>query len=393
MDLTTPLDRIEAAIAAFDVRRAVDSPLDVLIGLGLAFLAALGMYGVGAAPQSMAAVLLATAPQAVRRRHPWLSVGLTAVGAALLLAAPPPVGLWPVPVLVSGTLSFFTIQRSLGRRTAWLFTGVLVCLLPPALLFAVVAADADPYQLGGAAAGAAVLLVGTTMAADIGRGRTEVRQAKADNLEALREQAAMAERARIAREMHDIVAHSISMVAVQAETAPYTIPGLGDDARREFAEIAVAARGTLAEMRRLLGVLRADVPAETAPQPGLARLPELIEAHGGEVDLDVVGEARELPQPVDVSAYRIVQEALTNARVHAPGARVSIEIAYRPTMLVLRVADDGPGPAASPSGDHDDGPGHGVIGMRERAAALGGWLTAGGGPGGGFFVRAGLPTG
>ncbi|GII53310.1 two-component sensor histidine kinase [Planotetraspora thailandica] len=385
MDLTTGIDQVERNINTFDLRTALSSRTDLMIGLSLAALAVLGLAQRGGAePLEVPGLLLATAPQVMRRAYPWLTVALTLIGAVLIAMFPLAPGPWLLPVLMSGLLSFYTIQRRLERRGAWIFTGAVGLFLLGATGFAVVNRTA---ALAVVAVVAAALLAGVTSLADVRRSRTEVRKAREDNVETLRKQAAMAERARIAREMHDIVAHSISMVAVQAETAPYTLKDLSEEAAREFAEIAAAARGTLTEMRRLLGVLRADVPAETAPQPGLARLPELIEQHGGEVDLDVVGEERELPQAVDVSAYRIVQEALANARTHAPGARVSIEIAYRPTLLALRIADDGPGPAAPEA----DGPGHGVIGMRERATALGGWFVAGPGAGGGFLIQAGLP--
>ncbi|GAA1278416.1 hypothetical protein Psi02_60290 [Planotetraspora silvatica] len=339
----------------------------------------------------MAGIVLATGPQVMRRAYPWLTVVLTFLGAVLIAMFPQMPAAWVLPVLISAALSFYTIQRELNRRAAWLFAGVIG--VP---LFLVAAGGAYVYRYPFfliAAVGGAVLLAGVTMLADVRRSRTEVREVRADNLETLREQAAMAERARIAREMHDVVAHSISMVAVQAETAPYTITNLSDEAKQEFAEIATAARGTLTEMRRLLGVLRADVPPEMAPQPGLAQLPELLEHHGGDVDLDIVGEDKELPQAVDVSAYRIIQESLTNARTHAPGARVSIEITYRPTLLALRIADDGPGPSAQEdTADRPrETPGHGLIGMRERAVALGGWFVAGPAPAGGFLIQAGLP--
>ncbi|WP_432930261.1 sensor histidine kinase [Microbispora sp. CA-135349] len=402
MDITSKLGSMERRVAAFDVRRALDSPLlDVAIGLGLFLLALvqLGAFSGYLSHVGIPAAGLATLPHALRRRHPVEAVALTAIGAIALLFFERSIdgnifGL-TYPVYASGLLSAYTIFRVAGRWTAWLLAAASSAGAFLAVWY--LGEHRIDLALGGAALPAA-----TALLADLRRSRNEVREARVDNLEALREQAAMAERARIAREMHDIVAHSISMIAVQAETAPYTIADLGDDGRKEFAEIAATARGTLTEMRRLLGVLRADAPPETAPQPGLARLPELIERHGGEVDLDVVGVERELPQAVDVSAYRIVQEALTNARQHAPGSRVSIEIAYRPVLLALRIADNGPGPAPAEqtpaertptekaSGDATGG--HGLVGMRERATALGGWFVAGPGPDGGFLIQVGLPT-
>jgi signal transduction histidine kinase len=219
---------------------------------------------------------------------------------------------------------------------------------------------------------------------------------------AQREQAVLRERARIARELHDVVAHSVSMIAVQAETAPYTMRELSPEAKKGFGEIAGAAREALEEMRRLLTVLRAEPGAqpEVTPQPRLDRLPELIDSHrgaGGEARLSVRGAARPLSTTIELSAYRIVQEALTNARRHAPGARVNVELDYLGDRLAVRVTDDG---SSAPVTMVDNGTGgrtkvmgHGLVGMRERATMLGGRLTAGPRAEGGFSVQAELPVG
>ncbi|MFF4775652.1 sensor histidine kinase [Microtetraspora fusca] len=325
---------------------------------------------------------LATLPHVLRRRTPLAVVPLTALGVitTLYLKSTHIFGVNPA-IYASALLSAYTVLRMVHRTASWVLAGVAITV------FLGVTWLLYPYRMDFALTGAAALAAAAFLA-DVRRSRSEVRQAQTDNVEALREQAAMAERARIAREMHDVVAHSISLIAVRAEAAPYTLKDLPDPVRAEFAEIATAARESLGEMRRLLGVLRADSGAETtfAPQPGLGQIRELIERHDGEVDLDIVGEERPLPQAVDVSAYRIVQECLANARAHAPGARVSVELAYQPNLLSIRVADDGPGPGQDASG------GHGLIGMRERALALGGWFSAERGPNGGFLVRAGLPT-
>ncbi|HEX2317062.1 MAG TPA: sensor histidine kinase [Thermomonospora sp.] len=211
-----------------------------------------------------------------------------------------------------------------------------------------------------------------------------------------REQAVMRERARIARELHDVVAHSVSMIAVQAETAPYTMNDLSPQAREGYLEIARTAREALVEMRRLLGVLRADAgagPPESAPQPRLDRLPDLIDQHrgaGGSARLEVRGDPRDLSATVELSAYRIVQEALTNARRHAPGADVRVELAYLNDRLAVRVRDTG---AAAPTMVLDPAQpgGHGLVGMQERATMLGGRFSAGPANDGGFMVEAELP--
>ncbi|BCB78496.1 histidine kinase [Phytohabitans flavus] len=198
------------------------------------------------------------------------------------------------------------------------------------------------------------------------------------------------ERTRIAREMHDVVAHHMSMIAVQAETAPYRLPDLPTPARAEFTAIAGAAREALTDMRRLLGVLRSEgAEPLTAPQPGLADIPELVAAAqraGVTATLDVAeGEAPS--EAVGLAAYRIVQEALANASRHAPGAAVRVEIRPWTADLSLRVHNGPPRSAPEPA----PGDGHGIAGMRERATLLGGDLLAGPTPDGGFAVAARLP--
>jgi signal transduction histidine kinase len=202
----------------------------------------------------------------------------------------------------------------------------------------------------------------------------------------------LAERARIARELHDVIAHHMSMIAVRAETAPYRLRTVPEAARDEFRQISDESRTALTEMRRLLGVLRSDEPAPpTAPQPGLTDLADLVaaaRAAGATVTLEMRGAMAGLPAAVDVSAYRIVQEALTNAARHAPGAPVRIGLRRTSSELTLAVRNQ-PGPPASPP--RGDAAGHGVRGMRERAAALGGELRAGPTEDGGFEVSARIP--
>ncbi|MFF3617875.1 sensor histidine kinase [Streptomyces sp. NPDC002467] len=260
-----------------------------------------------------------------------------------------------------------------------------------------------------------VVVFGAVMMGDAVRSREETRDerdlAQAQLIAMERQQAAEAERAAIARELHDIVSHSVSMIAVQAESATYTTPGLSPEARDGFQQIAGTARSSMAELRRLLGVLRTPQgqgdAALTAPQPTLDHLSELVEQHravGGEVTLRITGERVPLPAAWELSAYRITQEALTNARKHAPGARTVVEIDYgADRLLTLRVRDDGPGPVSGPgpgpgsgSGPGSrpgSGAGHGLTGMRERAALVGGRLSAAAGPDGGFLVEAELPWG
>ena len=277
----------------------------------------------------------------------------------------------------------------------------------------VVAALAAPVLVlalafhGGATAvllaAAAPIAVGAAIA---WRARAEeARQSAARTMlaDTLTEHLARGERARIARELHDVVAHHISMIAVQAETARLTTPGLPAAGAQRFAEIGDTARSGLTEMRRLLGVLREDVGdtvGDRHPQPGLAQLAELIdsarEASGAAARLIVSGPVTPFDPGVELAAYRIVQEALTNTRRHAPGTAVDVELRYSGSSLRLRVRDNGPGPASlssapSPSASAE-GPGHGLLGMRERAATVGGSVRTGAAPGGGFLVEAVLPV-
>jgi signal transduction histidine kinase len=192
--------------------------------------------------------------------------------------------------------------------------------------------------------------------------------------------------------MHDVVAHHLSLMAIQAGSASYRLSGLPEPAREEFASLSRAARAALTDMRRLLGVLRSDQPAERTPQPQLADLPELTAAArraGVAVELAVPAACGPVPPSVGVCAYRIVQEALSNAGRHAPGAAVTVHVAHADGHLNLQVTN---GPAASGLPAANAGqPGHGLAGMRERVALLGGSLSAGPAAGGGFAVSAVLP--
>ena len=203
-------------------------------------------------------------------------------------------------------------------------------------------------------------------------------------------EAVAAERAAIARELHDVVAHHMSVMVVQAGAARAV--GESDPAAASAAlrQIETSGRTGLAEMRRLLGILKAEGDGDgRAPQPGLADLGELLDsmrATGLAVEAVVAGSTRPLPPGVDLSAYRIVQEALTNALRHAGGASARVLVRYEPAALELEIADDGLGPPDGPSTQ-----GQGLIGMRERAQLFGGAFEAGPRPGGGFLVRARLP--
>ena len=204
--------------------------------------------------------------------------------------------------------------------------------------------------------------------------------------------AADEERTRIARELHDVVAHDVSVIAIQAGAARAVQLSKPDAAAKALGLIETTARETLVELNRLLGVLRSSNGAipDRSPQPGIGQLAGLVEelrAAGLEVDARVEGEPQPLPPALDLSAYRILQEATTNVLKHARAHRVDIRVHYTQAMLALDVRDDGPGGGGDPASSS----GHGLIGMRERVALFGGQLRAGRDPAGGFSVHARLP--
>ncbi|GGJ46395.1 sensor histidine kinase [Streptomyces brasiliensis] len=211
--------------------------------------------------------------------------------------------------------------------------------------------------------------------------------------------AVAAERARIARELHDVVAHNVSVMVVQADGAAYVLDSAPDQAKKALETISSTGRQALAEMRRLLGVLRTGEHKEAGeyvPQPDVEQIDELVEqcrSSGLPVDFKVEGTPRPLPSGVELTAYRIVQEALTNTRKHGgPNAGASVRLVYFDDGLGLLVEDDGKGAAHELYEEGGaDGKGHGLIGMRERVGMVGGTLDAGPRPGGGFRISALLP--
>ncbi|MEU5218335.1 histidine kinase [Streptomyces sp. NPDC020807] len=222
-------------------------------------------------------------------------------------------------------------------------------------------------------------------------GRLQDARQRAHRIEA--ERAAARERARIAREMHDILSHAVSLMVVQAEAGPVAVRTAPERAEAAFDAISETGREAMVQLRQMLGLLRegeertAAAPRE--PQPGLAGIPELVErvrASGLAVGYETEGGVRALPAATGASAYRIVQEALTNVVRHAGAGRADVRLAYGDGVLRVTVTDDGRGPGPGPHG-------HGLVGVRERAAAHGGTAEAGPGPGGrGFEVRVLLPV-
>ncbi|MFE9845865.1 sensor histidine kinase [Streptomyces goshikiensis] len=220
---------------------------------------------------------------------------------------------------------------------------------------------------------------------------------RANRIEA--EQAAARERARIAREMHDVLSHAVSIMIVQAEAGPVAVRRAPERAEAAFDAIAETGRDAMAQLRTMLGVLRADGAARAAPrgpQPGveeLAGLLERVRGSGLEVSYERTGAVRGLPAALEATVHRVVQEALTNVVKHAGASRVSVRLEYGARELTVTVTDDGRGPESGGRGSGAAPGGHGLIGIRERAAAHGGAAVAGPGPGGiGFVVRVVLVT-
>lgn len=370
------------------VRRAAsarDLPLLAATVLAVAALAEVTGQGHGPEPELpglLALALGATVPLAFVRSQ--LLLTATALTVAALLA-PLTYGQTLYAGLPALAAALYLVGRRGPGRTAVLFA-------VPFTAYALTD-DSGPYGVVLLAGAAAALTAGGARRAQAEAARRSAADwAYADTALA---HAALGERARIARELHDIVAHHISTISVQAETARYTTPGLPPEGAERFLAIGDTARLALTEMRRLLGVLREDAPAEPAaaaprsPQPGLDQLVTLVDearaATGTAVRLIVRGHVTALDPGLELTAYRIVQEALTNARRHAPGVAVDVELHYRESQLAIRVRDCGPGTGPGE-------PGHGLLGMRERTAMAGGTLRAGPAPAGGFLVEASLPV-
>jgi signal transduction histidine kinase len=297
---------------------------------------------------------------------------------------------WTVGGGLAMVVVLFQVAASYQRRTV-VGVGLLTSLVM--LVPAAVPGSTPPWLVLILCGVVALVLVLGHMI--LGLRTAEARLAEQTELrrQDLARQAVLEERSRIARELHDVVAHHMSMIAIQAEAAPLKIPDLPAAAQETLAAIRGAAREALGETRRVVGLLRnGDELPERVPQPGLARLDDLVEAarqSGLSVEPLVVGVPRPLAVGVDLSAYRIVQEAMSNAARYAPGSRIRVAVRYGGQRLQVSVTDDG----SDAPGAVQAGGGHGLVGMRERVAMLGGTLTAGPSEGGGFEVVADLPYG
>jgi signal transduction histidine kinase len=353
-----------------------------LIGLGLAA----GAYLAGTRPiVGLLAALLAfgsVLPAALTYRLPVLAWRVSFLMLFAGVVNVTPAEAWPWNVVQIFATLLVLARLAITQETAITVWAVLLSLLP-----------VFTYASVTSAWGAAVLLVAVAALGNIFYRRRHTGELLAERAELTEleraKRAVLEERTRIAREMHDVVAHHMSMIAVRAETAPYRLAGLPEDAQAELATIATAARSALTDMRRLLGVLRSPDGEEAAraPQPGLPEVEGLVEtarAAGVDVTCELSG-IQAVPGTVGLTAYRILQEALANAARHAPDGPVRVDGRGFADRLELSVRNRLAGPPGRSEG-------HGLIGMRERAALLGGTLTAG--PRGAeFVVIATLPFG
>jgi signal transduction histidine kinase len=338
-----------------------------------------------------ALVLLHTLPLAARRRFPGIVLALV-VASGLAFAA---LGLPPDTLAVAILVAVYSVA-AYGSR--WVALAGLA--LAEAGLAAVqltpgrTGADTWVINMGVVAA---TWLLGhfahnyRAYAARLEERTAELEQARTE----LARRAVVEERLRLARELHDVVAHAMSVIAVQSGVGAHVATTQPKEARRSLTAIEATSRAALTELRRLLGVLRQEDEPQgaLAPVPGLANLDSLlaeVAEAGLAVKLQVHGTRPPLPAGVDLSAYRIVQEALTNVVKHAGPARAQVVVGYRDHEVTVEVTDDGRG-AVPPTGEGRAGTGHGLIGMRERVAAFGGDLEASPGPDGGFRVAARLP--
>jgi signal transduction histidine kinase len=311
--------------------------------------------------------LVATVAIYFRRRWPVPVLAVEAAVAFLFLV----VG--RANVIVGVLFAVLTVAAQTNRRLSLQLTVMVTALLAIPVLWN---AEWDPSNLGGM-----LVLMGLAWFAG-----ESFRLREHDREEKLR-QAAADERTRIARELHDVVTHNVSVMVVQAAAAGEVFDSRPDQARAAISEVEETGRRALNELRRLLGSV-ADGDAGVLPQPSLDRVDELVErvrAAGLDVELRREGEPARLPDGVELSGYRIVQESLTNTIKHAHASRVTVVLRYLPGELEVEVIDNGVGAA-------DPGEGRGLIGMQERVALYGGDLDAGTRSGGGYGVRARIPV-
>jgi signal transduction histidine kinase len=357
----------------------VDVLLAAALLLGVALQAAFASIPTGDLLVTMVVGGLVTASMAVRRRFP-VAVGF-GVQAALVLT-----GLFVALPVGPVTIAWFCALYALAVWTSprWFVAGVAFFVVTD-MAPAVVRQDGVGTVAAFTAGAVVVMVLVRRVVGDRDRrlalGERERELAKRE--------AVIAERARIARELHDVIAHHVSMMVVQAGAERRMLDAGNESTREVLTTIERVGRGALTEMRRLVGMLRGTDEDALAPQPGIGDLATLVaqmRSAGLDVDLQTEGDSREIPVGIALSAYRIVQEGLTNALKHAGNARTTVRVRYGVDSLELEIVDDG-----DPGSVEVDRSGHGLVGMRERVALYGGTLDAGPRPAGGFAVRVLLP--
>jgi signal transduction histidine kinase len=371
--------------------------VDQIVALALLIEIQLQVWIGHAAPNRPYAALAGAAlacAVAIRRRRPLAAVSIVLAFLSVRIATGVGNNMQSVAgVIIAVILLFYGLGAFAPvRRSAWLL----------ALAVVITTVNSLTKPGGGVSAVVPMELFGVLLPYGIGRAarargaRERVARDTAEQLDAAREssarRAADRERARIARELHDVIAHSVSVMVIQAGGARLVMDDAPERAEESLRSVERAGREALAEMRRLLGILGDGDPRRLAPQPGLADLGPLLERaqeSGLSADLQIAGEPVRLSPALDLCAYRVVQEALTNAIKHAAPARASINVRWQPAVLELEVSDDGRG--NSTGNGAGAGGGHGIVGMRERVLLHRGTLEAGARHEGGFTVRARLP--
>lgn len=347
------------------------------------------VQGDGSPTVSTIAVLLSGALLVFRRSHPLLLIGVPLIWVVTAIITGGQVQVLFFGQLIPMYIALYSAVRHAGRRNAW----IVAC----SVFVAVVLGDVFLPALQGPSQvlfhwAVFIVVVGVGVGLRISEHRAVQAALRASDIEAgARENALRAvadERARIARELHDILAHSVSVMVVQAGAAAQALEDDPAFVRRALEVIRTTGAQSLDEVRRVVALLREDDGVGLAPQPGIAQLPELLARardDGVAVELKESGTPVPMSPGQELSVYRVVQEALTNIRKHAPGASARIELRYAPTSVAVVVHDDGGGGEAS-------GSGHGLVGMRERVAVYGGTMDAGpAGPG--WRVHATVPVG
>jgi signal transduction histidine kinase len=330
--------------------------------------------------QALAAALI-TLPLAVRFRWPLLTITLGSIGVVAQMALSDKSG-DPILGIIAALLALYAVG---SRTTGWRFW------LGGAIALA--AGISSTLIREGVTSDIATAVLATGVGLLIGRAlgvlemETEVLEREVDERA---EQAVAEERGRMARELHDVIGHSISVMGVQAGAVRRVLRPEQKREREALLAVEQTGREAVAEMRRLIGLLRTEGDGISAPSPSLARVEQLateMRKAGLAVELSVEGNLTSLPPGADLAGYRIVQEALTNALKHAPGAHVTARVRAQGGELAIEVLDDGSGSPAAANGHL----GHGLLGMRERTSLYGGELTAGPRPDGGFRVHARIP--